>query len=93
MEKTGNNIQKNEDESLNEFFASLDAEIEQFKKEKEECEKNLKDLMAKEDPQTGKTFASEIFKLQQEKLRLHFEIEFRRKKRNRVLWEKQDILG
>lgn len=93
MDKTGNNFQKKEGESLNEFFANLDAEIEQFEKEKEECEKRLKDLIAKEDPQRGKTFASEIFELQQEKLRLHFEIEFQRKKKNRVLWEKQDMIG
>lgn len=49
--------------------------------------------MAAEDPGAGIFFAQEIFKAQQDKLRLEVEIELRRKKINRIRLTQEDGPG
>jgi hypothetical protein len=46
--------------------------------------KRCRALLAAEDPAKGVFHAAEIFRLQQYKLRLEVEMEFRRKKINRI---------
>ena len=75
-----------EEESLWDEISRLSKEIEELSKKKKEYETKIKELMFKEDPSKGIYFHKEIFELQQKKLMTEFEIDCRRKKKNRILW-------
>jgi hypothetical protein len=80
--KTG--ASKSEAETDAEAIARAEAEMAAFAAERDACVARRKELMAAEDPANGVTHAAEIFRLQQDKLRLEVEMEFRRKKINRI---------
>ena len=63
---------------------TLSRESEEFKVEMDKAEKKISELRADEDFAAGRYHAKEIFKLQQEKLRLEAEIDIRRRKINRM---------
>lgn len=63
---------------------ALQAEMDGFASEKAACEQKTRELMAAEDPARGVFHAQEIFALRRDKLRLEVEMEFRRKKINRI---------
>lgn len=67
-----------------EIIARAEADMERFAAERDACVARRKELMAAEDPAKGIFHATEIFHLQQDKLRLDVEMEFRRKKINRI---------
>jgi len=71
-------------ESEAETIARCEAEMAGFAAERDACVKRCRELMAAENPAAGVFHAAEIFRLQQEKLRLEVEMEFRRKKINRT---------
>lgn len=74
-----------EDDSMStEPLGLLEEEIARFSLEKEHCESAIRKLLAAEDVAAGTVHAAEIFALQQEKLRLAVEIDFRRKKMSRL---------
>lgn len=73
-----------ESESRVEAMARCEAELAQFTQERDDCVKRCRELLAAEDPAAGVFHAAEIFRLQQNKLRLEVEMEFRRKKINRI---------
>lgn len=59
--------------------------MEELKKEKKDYETKIKQLRLKEDPDNGIFFHQEIFMSQQKKLALEVELEFKKKKKNRIL--------
>jgi hypothetical protein len=63
---------------------SLSRESEEFKAEMDGVERKIRELRADEDFAAGRYHAGEIFKLQQQKLRLEAEIDIRRRKINRL---------
>lgn len=65
---------------------ALDMEINRLSQQKQNDEQRLKKLIAEEDPASGLVFAQEIHQLQLNKLRLETELEFCRKKMNRLLF-------
>jgi hypothetical protein len=65
-------------------IAALTAERAGFAAQRDECVRQCRALMAAEDPEAGVFHAAEIFRLGQEKLRLEVEMEFKRKKINRI---------
>jgi hypothetical protein len=67
-----------------ELIAKTEAEMAGFTAERDACVKRCRELLAAEDPAKGIFHAAEIFRLQQNKLRLEVEMEFRRKKINRI---------
>lgn len=75
------------DASVSEDVRTLDAEIQAFEAMREACTKNIRELMAKEDPAAGVFYAAEIHAAQQEKLRLDVEIQFRRNKVSRLRFQ------
>ena len=71
-------------ESPSEAIARCEAEMARFAQERDASVKRCRELLAAEDPAAGVFHAAEIFRLQQDKLRLEVEMEFRRKKINRI---------
>lgn len=71
-------------ESPSEAIARCEAELARFAQERDACVTRCRELLAAEDPAKGVFHAAEIFRLQQDKLRLEVEMEFRRKKINRI---------
>ncbi len=63
---------------------ALRAEMEAFAQEQKACELRIRELLAAEDPAAGVFHAKEIFETTQNKLRLGVEMEFKRKKINRI---------
>jgi hypothetical protein len=61
-------------------IAALEAEIAEFSRLREACLTREKELRAREDPAQDVFYASEIFELTRERLRLDVEIDLRRKK-------------
>lgn len=74
-----------EEKKLSEQVFELETEISALTSQRDAVTKKVRELRDAEDVQAGQVFASEIFSLQQEKLRLDVDIEFRRKKINRLL--------
>ncbi len=62
----------------------LEAEVAQMTLEREKLQKAIRELMEAEDPQKRISHHEEIFKAQQEKLRLDVDIRFRTNKINRI---------
>lgn len=75
------------EESVSAEVEKLQKEINQIEQEIKICEKKIRELREKEDPTQNLFFAQEIFTLQQKKLMLQTEVEFRRKKINRLLFD------
>jgi len=75
---------REEELSDEEIIARAEADMKRFAAERDACLARRKELMDAEDPDKGVFHAAEIFRLQQEKLRLDVEMEFRRKKINRI---------
>ncbi len=73
-----------ESESPAEAISRCEAEMAAFAVERDACVAKCRELLAAEDPDKGVFHAAEIFRLQQDKLRLEVEMEFRRKKINRI---------
>ena len=67
-----------------EVIASLEAEIRDFTSQRESCARKVKELLFSENISQGVVYAKEIFRLQQDKLRLQVEIDCRRNKINRI---------
>ncbi len=72
----------NESESLQ--IESIEREIERFKAEQADAMARVKELRQREDPERGITFHEDIFRLQQDKLRLDTEIQFLQVKLRRL---------
>ena len=78
---------KDEGSTLTEEVARIETEIAEFRQQRDDCMKRIRELRDSEDFEAGITHARDIFVLQQDKLRLDVEIDFRRKKINRLLTE------
>ena len=76
--------QNAEEKSLPNSIPELEAEIVRIEKEEEECKHNLARYLELEDPVSKTFYPQEIHQLRQNKLRLHVEKEFCRKKINRI---------
>lgn len=70
--------------SESELIAQCEAAMAEFAAQRDECVRLSRELMAAEDPARGIFHAAEIHRLQQDKLRLEVEMEFKRKKINRI---------
>lgn len=73
-----------ENESESRQIEVLEQEIDRFRAEHAEVQARILDLLRREDPAAGVTFHKDIFRLQQEKLRLDTEIQFRQVKLRRL---------
>jgi septal ring factor EnvC (AmiA/AmiB activator) len=62
----------------------LQCELEDFRRLHQEAEQRIRELRVTEIQDRSLSLAKEIFETQQEKLRLQVEMEFRRKKINRL---------
>lgn len=71
-------------ESESQQIESIKSEIERFRTEQAEATAKVKDLLRREDPARGITFHEDIFRLQQDKLRLDTEIQFLQVKLRRL---------
>ena len=71
-------------ESESQQIESIKSEIERFRTEQAEAAAKVKDLLRREDPARGITFHEDIFRLQQDKLRLDTEIQFLQVKLRRL---------
>ncbi len=75
-----------EEESLLNEVTRLDKEIEKLIIKQQEYKLKIKELIFKEDPSKGISYHKEVFELQQKKLATEVEIEYMKKKKNRILW-------
>lgn len=71
-------------ESESPQIETIKQEIERFRAEQSEASTRIKDLLQREDPACGVTFHEDIFRLQQDKLRLDTEIQFLQVKLRRL---------
>jgi hypothetical protein len=71
-------------ESESQQIETIEKEIGRFKAEKAEASARVKDLLQREDPARGVTYHEDIFRLQQDKLRLDTEIQFLQVKLRRL---------
>jgi len=71
-------------ESESKLIAECEVAQAEFTAQRDECIRKVRELMAAEDPANGIFHANEIYRLQKDKLRLDVEIEFKRKKINRI---------
>jgi hypothetical protein len=69
---------------MKEEITAAQAEIAEFEKERDACLAAIRSLQAEEDPAAGVFRNAEIHAAKQEKLRLDFEIQFRKNKINRI---------
>ncbi len=74
----------NVDASESELIAQCEAAMAEFTAQRDECVRRVRELIAAEDHVNGVYHATEIYRLQKDKLRLDVEIEFKRKKINRI---------
>ena len=72
----------NESESLQ--IEAIEKEIGRFRAEQAEAIAKVKELLLQEDPACGITFHEDIFRLQQDKLRLDTEIQILQVKLRRL---------
>lgn len=79
MEKNAAAVSSPEDE-----IAVLEKEIVEFKQQREAVMQQIRELRASESRELGQHNASDIFMLQQEKLRLDAEVDFREKRISRI---------
>lgn len=74
----------NDAASESEIIAECEAAIAEFAAQRDANLARIRQLMAEEDPAQGIFHSQEIHRLQQDKLRLDVEIEFKRKRINRI---------
>jgi CHAD domain-containing protein len=74
-------------ESSRRTIAECEEAIGLLLAEKEELEARIRELRAAEDFRAGKTFAGEIFTMQQEKLRLETEVHILRNRIKRIRYQ------
>ncbi|MFP5239058.1 MAG: hypothetical protein ACLGQW_04420 [Acidobacteriota bacterium] len=72
------------EDDVRDQIAEAESEIATFQAQMEGVLAEIKRLMAAEDPAAGISRASEIHAARQEKLRLEFEIKFRKGRINRL---------
>ncbi|BCS88659.1 hypothetical protein [Pseudodesulfovibrio sediminis] len=72
------------DKRLSDDIPTLEAEVVTLTKELEDTVVAIRTFMEAEDPRNGIYHHEEIFRLQQDKLRLDVEIKFRTNKINRI---------
>ena len=77
-------LDASESQAEAEAIALAESVMAAFVAERDASVKSCRELLAAEDPAAGVFHAAEIFRLQQNKLRLEVEMEFRRKKINRI---------
>ncbi|WP_316899187.1 hypothetical protein [Pseudodesulfovibrio indicus] len=75
---------KSGEKRLSDDINVLEAEVAQLTLELERTKLGIREMMAAEDPKNGVFHHEEIFRLQQDKLRLDVEIQFRTNKINRI---------
>lgn len=75
---------QNENESESQQIKAIEEEIGRFKAEKAEAQAKVKELLQREDPAHGITFHEDIFRLQQDTLRLDTEIQILQVKLRRL---------
>lgn len=63
-------------ESESRQIESIELEIESFRTQQARIQTEVQELLRREDPARGITFHEDIFRLQQEKLRMDTEIQF-----------------
>jgi hypothetical protein len=73
-----------ESESESQQIKRIEQEIENFRKEQALAQAKAKELLQNEDPARGITFHEDIFRLQQDKLRLDTEIQILQVKLRRL---------
>jgi hypothetical protein len=71
-------------ESESRQIEGIEQEIDRFRLEHAEVKSKILDFLRREDPVNGITFHEDIFRLQQEKLRLDTEILFRQAQLRRL---------
>ena len=69
---------------MSDEIKNIEREIADFEKERAECLANIRTLREEEDPDRGIFRNAEIHAAQQEKLRLDFEIQYRKNRINRM---------
>ncbi len=75
---------KSDNTQLSEDVPTLEAEIVEMTAEREKVIQSIQDFMKAEDVKDGIFHNTEIYELQQEKLRLGVDIQFRTNKINRI---------
>ncbi|GAB6886564.1 hypothetical protein JCM13304A_00620 [Desulfothermus okinawensis JCM 13304] len=80
-------LKNQKDESLYQEIKKLDEEIKELFRKKQEIQNRWKKLLMEEDLSKGKVYAKEIHELMQEKLMLEVEIDYKQKKKNRLLFD------
>lgn len=73
-----------ENESESRQIDALKQEIETLKHEQTQTEARVRELLLSEVPSSGTTFHADIFRLQQDKLRMDTEIQFLKVKLRRL---------
>jgi len=74
----------NVNESESQQIETIEKEIDAFRNEQAAAQVKAKELLLREDPANGITFHEEIFRLQQDKLRLDTEIQILQVKLRRL---------
>jgi len=72
-------------------IAALEEEITDLKGQREAVMQQIRDLRASESREAGTHSAQEIFMLQQEKLRLDAEVDFREKRIRRIRYMNENL--
>jgi len=75
---------QNVNESESQQIKTIEKEIARFKAEQAQAQAKVKELLLQEDPARGITFHEDIFRLQQDKLRLDTEIQILQVKLRRL---------
>lgn len=76
--------ERKDDASVCDDVETLEKEAADFEIQRETTEAQIRELREREDFAAGVTFAQDIFRLSQEKLRLAAEVDIRRRKVNRL---------
>ena len=71
-------------ESESRQIEAIERDIDRIRKEQAAIGSRVQDLLQSEDPERGVTFHEEIFRLQQDKLRMDTEIQFLQVKLRRI---------
>ncbi len=74
------------EDSLQEEIRKLDREIEKLKEEKQKVHEEWKKLLMEEDITKGKIYSKKLHDLKQKELMLEVEIDYREKKKKRLMW-------
>ena len=75
---------QNANESESQQIEAIEKQIGEFRAQQVQMAAKVKDLLLREDPARGITFHEDIFRLQQDKLRVDTEIQFLQVKLRRL---------